>query len=219
MYTIGQVVQKLKSSFSDVSISKIRFLEEEGLIKPKRTSSGYRKFTEDDVKRLTSILTLQKDQYLPLSVIKRNIQLIDKGVKPSPAKLKSLTEEFPKERKKISLKEALRKAGLNKKQLQEFNKYSIVNLNGKNGQTELSELDVEILSIVKSLAKFGIEPRHLKSFENFTDKEALLIYQITAPLSKNQRRFEEKVSDLAKSFQSLKSALLKRSLADIIDKK
>lgn len=219
MYTIGQVVEKLKSSFSDVSISKIRFLEEEGLIKPKRTASGYRQFTEDDLKRLTSILGLQKDQYLPLSVIKRNIQLIDKGIKTSPAKLKSITEEFPKELKKVSLKEALHKVGLSKKQLQEFNEYSIVNLSGKNGQAELSELDVEILSIVKSLSKFGIEPRHLKTFENFADKEALLIYQITAPLAKNQRRFEEKVSDLTKTFQGLKNALLKRSLSETIDKK
>jgi DNA-binding transcriptional MerR regulator len=216
-YTIGQVVEKLKSLFSDVTISKVRFLEEEGLIKPERTASGYRKFSEGDVKRLTSILNLQKEQYLPLSVIKRNMQLIERGVNTSAAKIKDIDEGLPKELKEVSVKEAVKKIGLNKKQLQELKGYSIVNLDDAN--EVVSELDVEILNIVKSLSKFGVEPRHLRMFENSADNEAMLIYQIVAPHAKNKRRFEEKATELVNIFQNLKSILLKRSLIQLIDKK
>lgn len=219
-YTIGQVVEKLKSSFSGVSISKIRFLEDEGLIKPERSAGGYRKFNDADINRLKAILILQQEQYLPLSVIKRNKKLIEAGLKGSSAKLKKDDGLGLKGLKEISLKEAIRKLRINKKQLAELKKYSIVDLgDGKNGQKTISELDFEILGIAKTLAKFGIEPRHLRMYENFVENEAVMIYQIAAPLAKNKRRFEEKVSDLTENFHSLKKVLLKRALLDIFKDK
>lgn len=215
-YTIGQVVEKLKTDFSGVTISKVRFLEEEGLIKPERTAGGYRKFSDTDIKRLKAILKLQQEQFLPLSVIKRNKKLIDKGLKGSTAKINGSDGLGLKEVKEISLKEAIRKLRLTKKQLDELKKYSIVDLGGaNNGQKMINDLDFEILGITKSLAKYGIEPRHLRTYENFIENEAMLIYQIAAPYIKNKRRFEEKVSDLTGSLQNLKKALLKRSLFEL----
>ncbi len=214
-YTIGQVVDLLKGSFSDVTISKIRFLEDEGLIKPERTAGGYRKFREDDVKRLKSILKLQKDQYLPLSVIKRNMHLINAGIDKRSANRKDLEEAFYlEEPKKISVSDAIKKVRVNKKQIDDLVSFSIIDSNGKQ---EITELDLEVLSIAKSLSKFGIEPRHLKMYNNFADKESLLIYQIVAPHAKNKKRLEENVSDLKRILKKLKTVLLKRALLEQFD--
>ncbi len=211
-YTIGQVVETLKGSFADITISKIRFLEDEGLIKPDRTGGGYRKFKEDDIRRIKAILKLQKDQYLPLSVIKRNMHLINAGIEKQGTNRKDLEEAFYlQEPKKMSVAEAIKKSRISKKQLDELSNSSIID---SNGNKEISELDLEILSISKSLSKFGIEPRHLKMYDNFANKEALFIYQITAPYSRNKKRLEENVSDLTRSLKKLKSILLRRALLD-----
>lgn len=216
-YTIGQVVEKLSAIFSDISISKIRFLEDAGLIKPERTAGGYRKFTENDIKRLTAILKLQKDQYLPLSVIKRNTKLLDSG--QASESRKSLEGDFfSKQSKNVSVKEATRKVRLDKKQLDELNNYSIIKMDKTNGKATISELDVEILNIAKYLNKYGIEARHLRMYENFADKESLLVYQIIAPLAKNKRKLEEKASDLSNTLQNLKRILLKRAILKRVDK-
>ena len=82
--SIGEVLGKLRSEFPDITISKIRFLESEGLIEPQRTPSGYRKFTGGDLERLRYVLEAQRDQYLPLRVIKENLDALDRGLQPSP---------------------------------------------------------------------------------------------------------------------------------------
>lgn len=210
-YTIGQVVEKLKESFSDISISKVRFLEEEGLIKPERTKGGYRKFSDSDLQKLKSILTLQKDQYLPLSVIKRNIKLVEDGINSSSSTNRKHLEEafYLHEPKKVKVSD---ESKVSKKQLDELSKYLTIDLNSSDGDKVINELDVELLDITKSLSKFGIEPRHLRSYDNFSDKEALMIYQIVAPLVKNKKMVEEKVSDLTRTLGKLKKILLKRAL-------
>ena len=83
--SIGEVLTKLRGDFPDITISKIRFLESEGLIEPQRTPSGYRKFTAADLDRLRYVLLLQRDQYLPLRVIKENLEALDRGLDPAPA--------------------------------------------------------------------------------------------------------------------------------------
>ncbi len=219
-YTIGQVVDKLKTRFNDVTISKIRFLEDEGLIKPERTASGYRKFSEGDLERLKSILSLQKEQYLPLSVIKRNISLVNKGIKKQKLRLTKQKDGFrAKELKKYSLSDAAKKHRLSRKQIQELINYAIIKTDDNGGKKVLSELDLKILDIFKSLAKFGIEARHLKMFDNMSEKEAMLIFQIAAPLIKNKKRFEDKVTDISNSFQGLRKLLLERSLHEALDEK
>ena len=132
---------------------------------------------------------------------------------------KKLLEEvfFLKEPKKVSYKDAGKKTKIDKKQIRELNKYSIVKID-TSGKSEVSELDLEILDIATTLEKFGLEPRHLRMYDNFVNNEALMIYQVLAPYLKNQKKVEEKISDLTRSLQSLKKLLLKQALLEQFNK-
>ncbi len=215
-HTIGQVVNILKSSFSDITISKIRFLENEGLIKPQRTSGGYRKFSDTDLARLKAVLALQKEQYLPLSVIKKNPHLIEQNADNGDTH-KAISNNYLEPPDNVSIKDALKKTGITKKQLEDFSGYFSITKKDNGEEQTISEIDVDILNIIKSLARFGIEPRHLKMYDNLVSKEALMIHQIVAPFAKNKRRLEEKVLDLTDALQNLQKLLLKKALLKEID--
>lgn len=197
--SIGEVLAKLRPEFTDITISKIRFLESEGLIDPQRTPSGYRKFTAKDMERLRYVLLAQRDQYLPLRVIKENLDALDRGLQPpaqsggvakpllnpvadiSPAAFSEQSEM------RLSREELLSASGLKDEHLVELESFGFISLRGRH-------YDGDCLAIARAVAEmgaFGIEPRHLRSFKSAADREIGLVEQVITPL-KNQRSSEAK---------------------------
>lgn len=199
--SIGEVLTKLRPEFSDITISKIRFLESEGLIEPQRTPSGYRKFTTSDVERLRYVLVAQRDQYLPLRVIKENLDALDRGLQPpaqsggvasprpsmnvlqeiSPASFSESTDM------RLSREELLSASGLKDDQLVELETYGLIAIRGRHYDGDA----LAIAQAVAEMAAFGIEPRHLRSFKSAADREIGLVEQVITPL-KNQKSSEAK---------------------------
>lgn len=215
IYPIGKIVRLLKPEFSDVSISKIRYLENEGLIKPHRSKSGYRQFTENHVQRLRIILRLQKEFYLPLNEIRKKVDALDRGEKVAEIKSVGYKSDVSLKKKgsKVSLSEARTKTHLTKKELEKLKEYHLLDLSKDGSKETIDALDLEVIEVAKALSSYGIEPRHLMMYENLAEREALLFYQITAPKAKkNFKKAEEQVNELIKQSQHLKSVLLKKAL-------
>lgn len=214
-YSIGKLVRKLKPEFSDISISKIRYLEGEGLIKPFRTESGYRQFSDQHLERLRVILRLQREYFLPLSEIKKKVEALDRGEEVNELiSAEYKTDVSLDERKsEIPLKDAKSKTSLSKKELDKLNKYHLLDLSGEGSSQTIDVLDLEVIEIAKALSSYGIEPRHLSMFENLAERESLLYYQITAPTAKRDfKKAEQQINELIKLSQQLKGVLLKKAI-------
>jgi DNA-binding transcriptional MerR regulator len=163
--SIGQVLDELRADFPDVSPSKIRFLEAEGLIQPLRASSGYRRFAVADIERLRFILTAQRDEYLPLRVIKERLDALDAGG-ASQVPAVSMTRS-----------ELLNATGAAEEFLAELEDYGLVR--------RARSYTAQALSVVRSavlLAEYGIKPRHLRALKAAAEREASLVEQAVAPL-------------------------------------
>ncbi|MDI6688988.1 MAG: MerR family transcriptional regulator [Actinomycetota bacterium] len=216
--TIGEVVSRLKDKFPGLSISKVRYLEEEGLIKPERTKGGYRKFSEENIKRLETILRLQKKKFLPLDVIRERLRLLDKGESLPEFEEVPLTECYPfPEETQVSLEDVSQLAGLSTDEIKDLESFGIV----KPKQTEegriFSSLDVNIMRIARSLSRYGIEPRHLRMYENFAEREASFFQQILLPTLKQKspegrERTIERLSELVKLSEEFKRLVLQKTL-------
>jgi DNA-binding transcriptional MerR regulator len=225
--SIGEVLSKLRGDFPDVTISKIRFLESEGLIEPQRTPSGYRKFTASDLDRLRYVLLLQRDQYLPLRVIKENLEALDRGLEPAanggvasprPA-LASIDGDSSPESfvhtsdMRLSRDELLKASGLTDTQLVDLESYGFVALRGRH-------YDSDALSVAKSVAEmagFGIETRHLRSFKSAADREIGLIEQVITPIIRqksadSKARAEEVQKQIASLSVRLHASLVRAGL-------
>jgi DNA-binding transcriptional MerR regulator len=164
--SIGQVLDELRADFPDVSPSKIRFLEAEGLIQPLRASSGYRRFAVADIERLRFILTAQRDEYLPLRVIKERLDALDGGPGASQVPAVSMTRS-----------ELLDATGAAEEFLAELEDYGLVR--------RARSYTTQALSVVRSavlLAAYGIQPRHLRALKAAAEREASLVEQAVAPL-------------------------------------
>jgi DNA-binding transcriptional MerR regulator len=171
--SIGQVLDELRVEFPDISPSKIRFLEAEGLIQPLRSSSGYRRFAVADIERLRFILTAQRDEYLPLRVIKERLDVVDGaaadgGVGETPAV--SMTRS-----------ELLAAARAAEELLAELEDYGLVRRARAYGTQALSVLRAAAL-----LAEYGIQPRHLRAVKAAAEREVSLVEQAVAPLTKQK---------------------------------
>jgi DNA-binding transcriptional MerR regulator len=229
--SIGEVLGQLRPEFPDVTISKIRFLESEGLIHPERTPSGYRKFSRDDVARLRFVLAQQRDHYLPLRVIKEQLDAIDRGLEPpartggGPRVPRALVaaeglpgpEEFLRDPADIRLsrQELLTAAGLDAEQLDQLEQYGLLAARGKGGHYDGDALVVA--RTVAEMARFGIEPRHLRSYRTAADREIGLFEQVVTPLVRQRNpearaRAEEAVRELAALSVRLHAALVKSGL-------
>jgi DNA-binding transcriptional MerR regulator len=187
--SIGEVLGKLRGEFPDVTISKIRFLESEGLIQPQRTPSGYRKFSHHDVDRLRYVLGTQRDHYLPLKVIKDHLDALDRGLQPpalaghsaiAPRVATVDGEKFFGETSdvKLSRSELLESSQLNEHQLTELESYGLIQSTGKH-------YDSDALAIARAVAEvsaYGIEARHLRPFKIAAEREIGLIEQVITPL-------------------------------------
>jgi DNA-binding transcriptional MerR regulator len=228
--SIGEVLGQLRGEFPDVTISKIRFLETEGLIEPQRTASGYRKFSRDDVGRLRYVLAAQRDNYLPLRVIKEHLQAIDRGLQPptstqngpqvprGSAEVDGLPgpEEFMPDPSdlRLSRQELLDATGLDPEQLSQIEGFGLVSP-GPGGH-----YDGDALVIVKTIAemnRFGLEPRHLRSFRTTAEREIGLVEQVVSPLVRQRNpeargRADEVARELASLSVRLHTTLVRSGL-------
>jgi DNA-binding transcriptional MerR regulator len=224
--SIGEVLSKLKAEFSDITISKIRFLESEGLIEPQRTPSGYRKFTNNDLERLRFVLLAQRDQYLPLKVIKDNLDAMDRGLVPaktigavaSPrlaAQDGVLTsDQFASNNDlRLTRAELISASNLSDEQLAEIESYGLISIRGRH-------YDSDALAVAKAVAEisaFGIGARHLRAFKTAADREIGLVEQVTTPLLRQKgseaiARAEEVEKELASLSIRLHASLVRAGL-------
>jgi DNA-binding transcriptional MerR regulator len=216
LLTIGAVCGMLKDEFPDISISKIRYLEDQGLVAPQRTQGGYRLFSEDDVERLETILRLQRDEFLPLRVIRKELS--------SPA-AKDRRRKRPlgvgEDDVALDLDAFCERAGIDVRLARELEEYGLIQGRAQAGERIYSELDAEIAAVSGQLARYGIDPRHLRMFRTAADREAGLLDAIVAPAlrARNPERRRgglEDLESLAGHAQELGRLLLLRALRRLV---
>lgn len=185
----------MRSEFDDISISKIRFLEAEGLIVPSRTKSGYRKFSSADVDKLRYILRMQRDHYLPLKVIKEHIEAIDRGLKPEideiekpkvPSVLVDLNQlGIKKSNIRVTREELIANTSITDQDLKESEDYGLIKVLAD--KRHYDDIAVKTARVIAALSGFGLEPRHLKFLKSGSDRESSLIKQVASPMSRSKR--------------------------------
>ncbi|MDX1510246.1 MAG: MerR family transcriptional regulator [Nitriliruptorales bacterium] len=232
-YSIGEVLNQLKDEFDDVTISKIRFLEAEGLISPDRTDSGYRQFLDDDVDRLRYILRAQRDRYLPLKVIREELDRIDAGVPvdadvpsddasgppgPAPAAADDPPPLLAADTGDVSLSfaELADVAGLEPGDLHALRDHGVI-----ADADRFDGRDLRAARAAGALMEAGLEARHLRMFRQFADRELALIEQLVTPLLR-QRNPDSRVAatelanGIAHEGAALRRALLERQVAALL---
>jgi DNA-binding transcriptional MerR regulator len=227
---IGQVLDLLRPDFPGVTIPKIRFLEDKGLIKPERTPAGYRKFSPADVDRLRYVLRMQRDHYLPLRVIGEHLDAIDRGLEPPPIEAVVPTvptvalspdglpspESFRRHSDlRISRRELLKIAGIDEELLGQLEQYALVA--PLPGTAHFDTDALIVAQTARELADFGFEPRHLRAFKTAADREVGLVEQVVAPLARGRDtaargRAEEAVNEIAALSVRLHATLVKTGL-------
>jgi DNA-binding transcriptional MerR regulator len=226
--TIGAVCKALAQEFPDISISKIRYLEDQKLLTPRRTPGGYRLYSAGDVARLRTILRLQRDEYMPLAVIRQELaagRSVDDapeapktdGRAPSPRRI---TVSVRPGGASYSLDDLVDETGAEVRLVQELEDFGIVRGVVREGKRYYDETDREIVRAVKELAPYGVAGRNLRVFKSSAEREAQLLNQILAPAlrSRNpERRREamEALENLAAVASHLKHLLLVRDLRRI----
>ena len=222
--SIGEVLVSVKTEFPDITISKIRFLESEGLIDPERTPSGYRKFYDQDVDRLKSILRMQRDEYLPLKVIKDRLlqQESENGEVPEGVELESTVEAGedlaePPTGLQMSIEEMSAATGVDRERIKELESYGLVSSHGPESARYYDGDDYIVLSIVKDLFRYGVEPRHLTMYKHFAEREAAFFETIVLPQLRQRnpearRAATTSLGELARASRKLKQALLRTNL-------
>ncbi|WNM33866.1 MerR family transcriptional regulator [Streptomyces sp. Li-HN-5-11] len=221
LMSIGTVLNVLRDEFPEVTISKIRFLESEGLIEPQRTPSGYRKFSAGDVERLARVLRMQRDHYLPLKVIREYLDAVERGeaVQLPVLGRQRDGEAVPAPRQapsaaRIGRAELLAAAGIEDADLQEWESYGLVTpLEDGLYDSEA----VTVAALVSELGRFGIEPRHLRVMKAAADREAGLVDQVVAPLKRHRNpqtraHAEDRTKELAALTVKLHAALVQTAL-------
>jgi DNA-binding transcriptional MerR regulator len=229
--SIGEVLVAVKTEFPDITISKIRFLESEGLITPERTPSGYRKFYSDDVDRLKSILRMQRDEYLPLKVIKERLVRSDAGEDGEGLEVEvsadgdgaAAVEELAEAPTglQMSLEEMSAATGVDRDRIKELESFSIVCSHGPEGARYYDGEDYIVLSIVKDFLRHGIEPRHLTMYKHFADRESSFFEALVAPTLRQRnpdarRAATQTLTDLSVTSRMFKQALLRTALRDYL---
>ncbi|MCV7400737.1 MerR family transcriptional regulator [Mycobacterium fragae] len=233
--SIGTVLDLLRPDFPDVTISKIRFLESEGLVTPQRAASGYRRFTAYDCARLRFILTAQRDHYLPLKVIKAQLDAQPDGELPASGspygipRLVSVVGEARAEtgpdpaamapaRARLSREDLLERSGVDAELLTALLKAGVITT-GPGGFFD--EHAVVILQCARALSEYGVEPRHLRAFRSAADRQSDLIAQIAGPLVKaGKAGARDRADDLAREVAALAitlhTSLIKSAVRDVL---
>ncbi|MEV7983254.1 MerR family transcriptional regulator [Streptomyces sp. NPDC086519] len=221
LMSIGTVLNVLRDEFPEVTVSKIRFLESEGLIEPRRTPSGYRKFSAGDVERLGHVLRMQRDHYLPLKVIREYLEAMERGEavqlpvlgRQRDGEAVPTAAEAPAVAR-IGRHELLAAAGIDEDRLAEWESYGLI------APLEDGVYDAEtvtVASLVTELGRFGIEPRHLRVMKAAVDREAGLVDQVVAPLKRHRNpqtraHAEARTKELAALTVKLHAALVQTAL-------
>jgi DNA-binding transcriptional MerR regulator len=227
--TIGAVCKQLEREFPEISISKIRYLEDQKLLAPRRTQGGYRLYATADVDRLRTILRLQRDEFLPLRVIRQELasgratgeQVPSSGTKgPDPRALRRTRVAVQGGGASYRLQEVLDETGADHKLVRELEDYGVVKGRRQDGETFYDDTEKEIIRAVTELARYGVAGRNLRVFRTSADREAALLEQILAPAlrSRNPERRKEAVEaleNLASIASHLKYLLLVRDLRKI----
>jgi DNA-binding transcriptional MerR regulator len=224
-HTIGEVLNRLKAEFDDVTISKIRFLESEGLITPQRSDSGYRQFSTADVERLRYVLRAQRDRYLPLRVIKDELARLDAGLpievepvdppavigadgQPGPTTSSAALSDVSLDRSELA-----QAAGLTPQEMDELAEHGLIPRNGPyDGET------LRIVRVAAELMRRGLDARHLRTYRLAAEREATLIEQRVIPLLRqrnpeSRRRAASQVEELVELGSRLHGLMLERQLA------
>lgn len=221
--SIGTVLIQLREEFPEVTISKIRFLEAEGLVEPQRTPSGYRKFTPRDVERLAQVLRMQRDHYLPLKVIREHLEALARGeqpVLPSPGDRRDLadgvweTDAGAATAARIGRAELLAAAEVDDERLTEWESYGLIAPSSEGGYDAET---VTVAKLVVDLGRFGLEPRHLRAMRASADREAGLVEQLVAPLRRHRNpqtraHAEATANEIAELSVRLHAALVQSAL-------
>jgi DNA-binding transcriptional MerR regulator len=241
-HTIGEVLNRLKDEFDDITISKIRFLEAEGLINPDRTESGYRKFTGPDVDRLRYVLRAQRDRYLPLKVIKDELARLDAGLPPAvPTEpVPAPTPGQPPEAGQpdgsdtaatattpslfsgaatdvqLTLRELAEATGLTESQVRELRDHGLL-----PDRSTYDGDDLVVGKLAARLLESGLEVRHLRMYRQFADREAAVVEQLTSPLLRqrnpdSRRQAATQAEQLADVGGRLHRALLAAQLRSLL---
>ncbi|MGV9799541.1 transcriptional regulator FtsR [Mycobacterium sp. NPDC003449] len=234
--SIGAVLDLLRADFPDVTISKIRFLEAEGLVTPERTASGYRRFTAYDCARLRFILTAQRDQYLPLKVIKAQLDTQPDGELPQAGsaygvpRLVTVTEGDGDDadgvsgvaptQVRLSREDLLARSGIDEELLGALVKNGVITTGAAGFFDEHS---VVIAQCARALADYGVEPRHLRAFRSAADRQSDLIAQIAGPVVKaGKAGARDRADDLAREVAALAitlhTSLIKSAVRDVLDR-
>ena len=220
--TIGAVCKILQGEFDDVSISKIRYLEDQKLLSPRRTSGGYRLYSQSDVERLRTILRLQRDEFLPLRVIRQELAsggdlvLADGERKPAGGAVRRAIL-VDTSRAYLSLDEVIEETGAREELVSELENFGIVQPEKREGKVVYDETDREIIRAANELSRVGVGARNLRVFRSSADREANLLEALLGPSlrSRNpERRKEalESLESLAATVSHLKHLLLVRDL-------
>ncbi|MBA2472874.1 MAG: MerR family transcriptional regulator [Pseudonocardiales bacterium] len=240
--SIGSVLAQLRTDFPDVTISKIRFLESEGLVQPERSAAGYRQFSPTDVLRLRYVLTAQRDHYLPLRVIKEHLDALDRGGLDGlperrsevswPRSLRPLGSARPDaattpcgsenldtvDTTRMTQEELLAAAGIGRAALTDLEQFGLI----RPGPAGFYDTDAVLVArTARAMTDFGLEPRHLRSFRASADREVGLLAQIVTPMSRQRdpdarARADEVVRELAVLSLRLHALLVKIGLRGVI---
>jgi DNA-binding transcriptional MerR regulator len=223
--TIGAVCDMLRREFPDISISKIRYLEDQKLLSPRRTQGGYRLYSSTDVSRLRTILRLQRDEFLPLRVIRQELA----AGRTAPAESEEVADEGRARRiavgnvseERHSLDEVLEYSGADERLVRELEEYGVLVPRGRNGARGYDMVEREIVRTAAELSRFGVAARNLRVLRTSADREAVLIEQILGPQlrSRNRERRREAVDtleSLAAVVSQLKHLMLVRDLRKLV---
>ncbi|QTX04925.1 MerR family transcriptional regulator [Agromyces archimandritae] len=207
LLSIGQVLARLQPEFPELTPSKLRFLEEQGLISPARSESGYRKFSTADVERITFILSMQRDHYLPLKVIRAHLDALDAG--DTPALPGATTAPAPR---RLHRDQLIEEAGASPALLDDAVAASVIPAGEHYGEEALA-----MLRALVGLRSVGIEPRHLRGLRSAAEREATLIQNAIAPMSRrndaaDQARTAERALGLAGHIEVIHAGLLRSAL-------
>jgi DNA-binding transcriptional MerR regulator len=233
--SIGEVLTALRREFPDVTISKIRFLESEGLVEPARTPSGYRKFSHGDVERLRYVLSAQRDQYLPLRVIKENLESLDRGDDlPGPGpRVRGTSQDADGlfrlpgadtgdgSEIRMSRSQLLEAAGVESAVLDQMEGFGLVA--PRAGTTHYDGDALLIAQTVAAMRGFGLEPRHLRAFRTGAERESGLVEQVVAPLLRQRdpearARAEEVAREMGALVVRLHTALIRAALREVFER-
>lgn len=234
-FTIGQAIAGLKQEFPDEDIreSRLRFLESEGLLKPERTPSGYRKYSQHDMERLRYIITMQRQYHLPLKVISEHLDAIDRGLEPpatyaAPAVPATAlradgmpsAESFrmPAADVRVSRRELVKTAGISDELLDELETYGLVRM--RPGARHYDSDAVVVATVAGELAAYGVEPRHLRAFRTAADREIGLVEQVVSPIRRSREegaegRAAQAIDDIAALSVRLHAALVRAGLRSL----